>query len=380
MSRQELPEPARRAIDELRRVGPPEDLLRSVLDAAGRSPQQRSWRGQWLRLASVAAAAALVVLIAGVGLGPLGNVGTTPAPSASPTATRTPSLDDLPSAGRVEREIVVPDGAHPASALDREVWLADPERGQVLVVDTIGLEVTATIPIDPPGSGAPDLWPAVDAESGWVAGGSDRTLVRIDRATMTVQDRFAVDAEAYRIAPAPDAVWLTDFSGGEVLKVDRETGMVLARVDFPDATGIAVAGDDVWVTSYSGRVARIDSVAATLVEIGLFAPDATDLHVEDGDLWIAGINGRRLERVDPATGEVVASYGPAGSIAFLDGQVWTSAEGGLIRLDPETLRPIGAVPLPGVGTDQLVATDAGLWAFGDTEAGTRLVVVRPEGE
>ncbi len=68
---------------------------------------------------------------------------------------------------------------------------------------------------------------------------------------------------------------------------------------------------------------------------------ATDLAFGDGSLWATQRGANRVVRIDPETGEQIATIGvgngPTG-IAFGDGAVWVanSLDGTVTRIDPET--------------------------------------------
>jgi hypothetical protein len=388
MTRDQLPDPTRRILDAVRQVEPPDDLLHTVMAEAEATPQERGLRFSWLPAAGWGMAAVVVVALAVIAVPRLAQLGQSPSPAGSggPSAGATPihvtpvEIGQLPIAGAIESQTTTPPGAYPGSADATSVWLGSESTGEVLRFDVASGEITGSVQVNEPTSEPYDLWPISDGTSVWTAGRDDRSLVRIDIASMQVADRWAIVAVPYRVAPAGSVVWVTDFEGGRVLRVDASTGEVELSVDVSRPTGVAVTSDAVWVATYSGAVVRLDPSTGTRVASYSIAHNATDVYPVGDQLWIVGINGRRLERLDTATGLVAAWTDEVTAISFLDGRPWAAVSGGaLVELHPITLERIGAVRLGDVTTDQMVATGGRLWAFGATADETFLYGVRPSG-
>lgn len=371
--RDDIPPPTRRAIEDLRRLEPPPDLLRSVVFDAGAKPQRgRSLLG--LRLATFGPAAALVVMAVAFALPRLPNVGPPQSGGASPAGAT------LPPAGVVELRIRVPDGAHTGSADTAGIFLGEPTTGIVLRLDPATGAELGRVEVDPPTAEPYDVWPTSDGESIWVGGLSDRSLVRIDIDSMDVVTRWPIDAVPYRIQPAGDVIWVTDFDDHEVLAVDASDGTVLANVPVSRPTGIAVTADAIYVAGYAGTLVEIDPDDPRVVATHQIAANATDIMVLDGRLLVWGLRGRPLELLDPATGEILATSSAVTGVALLEERPWAAVNGGkLVRLDPATLAWTGAIPIGDVATDQLVAAPDRLWAYAGSDAGTFIyaVSVRP---
>ena len=368
-----LPPPTRRALDELRRLEPPRDLLRSVVLEAETTPQRGSTRGG-LRLVAFATAAATLLVVVAIALPQLPNVG----PPGS--AGTSPAGSTLPPGGAVDLRIPVPDGAHTGSADATGIWLGQPTTGLVMRLDPATGAELGRVQVDAPTTEPHDLWPVSDGKSVWVGGFSDRSLVQIDIASMEVAARLPIDAVPYRIQPAGGIVWVTDFDDQEVLAIDPSDGTVLDSVPLGRATGIAVTADAVYVVGYTGTLVAIDPDDRRVVATYKVAANATDLAVLDGRLLVWGLRGRPLELLDASTGEILATAGGVTGVALLDGQPWAAVQGGeIMRLDPETLAGTGSIPLGDVSTDQLVAAPDRLWAYASANAATYIyaVAVRP---
>ena len=381
MTRDQLPDETRRVVDAVRRADLPDGLLESVVAEVEVTPQERAFRIAWLPAASGVAVAAAVVAVAVFAGGRIGSFGGSPSPSSA-TASGAPTsvpLDELPLAGAIEGQTRVADGAHPGSADPTSVWLGSEATGEILRVDPATGEIIGMVQVNEPTTEEYDLWPASDGTSVWAAGRDDRALVQIEISSLAVTNRFPIEAVPYRIAPVGSVVWLTDFDGGRVLQVNAQTGTVISTTPLNDATGIAVTPDAVWVATYIGQLARIDPTNGRVADTFEIAGNATDVQAVGDALWISGIHGRRLERLDPELGVVVAWTDRVRAVAFVDGEPWATVEGGLVTLDPDTLQRTGAVPMRGVETDQLVAAAGRLWAYGGTSDGTLLYAVLPDG-
>ena len=371
--RDDLPSPTRRALDELRRLEPPPDLLRSVVLEAEATPQRGSTRSGF-RLVAFASAAAILLVAVAIALPQLPNVG----PSRS--AGRSPAESNLPLGGTVDLRIPVPDGAHTGSADATGIWLGQPATGLVIRLDPATGAELGRVQVDAPTADTYDLWPVSDGESVWVGGFSDRSLVQIDIASMEVAARWPIDAVPYRIQPAGDIVWVTNFDDQEVLAIDASDGTVLGAVPVGRATGVAVTPDAGYVAGYTGTLVEIEPEERRVVATYAIGSSATDVAVLDGRLLVWGLRGRPLELIDATTGEILATSGDVTGVALQGGRLWaTVRQGMIVRLDPATLARTALIQLGDVTTDQLVAAPDRLWAYAATEEATFIyaVSVRP---
>jgi hypothetical protein len=221
--------------------------------------------------------------------------------------------------------------------------------------------------------------------SAWTAGRDDRTLVRIDAGSMQVTARWGIDAVAYRIEPSRAEIWVTDFEGGRVLRVDPATGTVSGSVLVERPTGVAVTPGMVYAVGYGGELVAILPTTLTVVGRYPVAKDGTDVLTVGDDLFIWGIKGRRLERFDPVAGAVAAWTEGVTAVALVGDQPWASVSStstraaALVTLDPNSLDWSSAVPLGDAMPDQLVASSGRLWVSATTEGGDFVLSVIPGG-
>jgi streptogramin lyase len=237
----------------------------------------------------------------------------------------------------------------------------------------------ATISVQEPG------WLTSDGTSLWVFTNSGE-IIRIDPATNTVSTAAVVD-------PAFEAagLWLPDFEGNLVKRIDPTSLAVIAQIPIPDNPGSAAIGDSsVWVTQHrGGTVTRIDpsdnSILATIV-VGQRGPGGPhDVAFGLGSVWVSAGNapitsGREgnVVRIDPATNTIQAtipipwSASACGSFAITDEAVWMSScfdQHTLIRIDPLTNAVAAAIDLGGYGGNPTLVNGS-LWLTVSTGIGT----------
>ena len=177
-------------------------------------------------------------------------------------------------------------------------------------------------------------------------------IARIDAATATVTDRFALPDVRYEyIAPDParGSWWVADGSGPRILRMNPDQPGTPIKIALPaehgeGASGVAVTTAGVWATyDRPTRLARIDP--ATNRVIASRALEGSDLFegvilASDRDvLWAVQRNGRKLWRLDPRSGSVLAT----GSLdedwvedaAVANGYLWVAQQtaGGVWKVD-----------------------------------------------
>jgi outer membrane protein assembly factor BamB len=392
--RKELPEPVRRYFEEVARMEPPTDLMHAAIKEVEAQP--RGNRFSWLpALVAVAATALIAAVIAfnvfGLDLfGPLVGTDATPTAQGSPTpkASATeppiqtvPPLAGLPSAGDVEaRYSVSPDAGDLALVAFGTVWLTNGQTGVVTGVDADSGAITQQIDVNPnPETDRYDQNLIADESFLW-ATGADQTLVKIDPIDGTVLERIDIGRLIYRMALRGDDIWITSLDiTSSVVRVDSNTGEVTFNEYMSGwPGGLAATDDSVWVTPYQqGRLVRLDpDTGAPITEfpVGRFGMNM----VANGDvLYISGNQERPLERFSISEGRVTARFGSETFVGLLDGRLYSTHEGALIALDPDTLEVTAALDI-GAGAGGglppgVIGDDGFVWL----RQGDYLVKVRP---
>jgi DNA-binding beta-propeller fold protein YncE len=166
------------------------------------------------------------------------------------------------------------------------------------------------------------------------------------------------------IAAGAGAVWVTHGCRG-IYRIDPRSGRVTASLRVPDAgDAIAVADGLVWVTNYHGDLLRIQPRTNRIT--------GKPIRVGDGDwamvpaagaLWVTSYGSGIVSRVDMATGAVEA-FGNLNVEAAGAGSLWTPQ---VQRMDPATGRVIASVPVAGTGSvsgvPQVVFWKGSAWAL-----------------
>jgi streptogramin lyase len=127
-------------------------------------------------------------------------------------------------------------------------------------------------------------------------------------------------------------VWLTDTLNDELVALDPRTGDESGRVKVgPGARFVAVGEGAVWVLNQSdGSVTQVDPRSLKVVRkivAGEQPGEGGDIAVGGGFVW-ARVSDSLVAQIDPATGKVVARFGPpagSGSVAADDHAVWITA-------------------------------------------------------
>jgi len=272
------------------------------------------------------------------------------------------------------------------------VWVANNEDGTVSKIDPGTNAVVETVGVGgfPGGVAA-----AAGSESIWVAKGTDG-IAQIRRLTENAFDAVGRDAafslplrgyaeaatgagEFVDVAVENDFVWAANYDDKTVLRIDPETGDVVATIELPDNPYTLAAGEGaVWVANHAdGDVLRIDPATNRVTN----TIEATTLgHLEiaagEGSVWVASPGAYSVWRLDPRANEIVARVdvdappGPAffpgvADIAVGQGSVWVAYGGGVVaRLDAETNAVVAMIDVGGRPFALAVSED-GVWVTRD---------------
>ena len=211
----------------------------------------------------------------------------------------------------------------------------------------------------------------------WVSSvNSGESVARMSIATSKSVSISAPSGEDSAIGVGPDAVWMDDFAGGIVRRIDPATNKVAASTKgLLGPSGFAFSGSHVWVALHhaqsvaelDGRTGRVLArLAVPVPGDGVTAGGPSSVAVGFGSVWTFVPNLDALVRLDPATHKVVAVVHHAGDAVIAGGSVWSMSSGSVERIDPKTNAVNGRVPLDvSTAGDQvapLVVLDGRLWA------------------
>lgn len=271
--------------------------------------------------------------------GPLMNDGTEPAVHRIDPGTNR-VIATVPLPGRLCQGI----GASPEA-----MWACGPD-GLVRIdpaTNTVvaSVEFDAALAVTRIAYGAGSVWAFATASVG------PDLVVRIDPATNAVTATIELGTTAGTLAFGFDALWVTSPIDGLLLRVDPATNGVETWTEGIETPGVVSIGEDaIWVSLFAERglqadpdepaVVRIDPStgdAVASIVIGGSVGDEGGLAATPDAIWVRAPEPW-LVRVDPATNEVVdvidTVSGP-GDVTVAFGAVWVTTErGDLIRLEP----------------------------------------------
>jgi YVTN family beta-propeller protein len=152
-------------------------------------------------------------------------------------------------------------------------------------------------------------------------------------APASIVERFPVPTakETYRSAMTIGArsLWLADYDGGAVRRLDPATGAITATVRLGEGPTAMVFGHgSAWVANdVEDSVTRIDPRTNSVVRSISVGVDPVALAVGPDAIWVANSGDGTVSRIDPATNAVTKTisvgHRPLG-VAFANGLVWVT--------------------------------------------------------
>jgi YVTN family beta-propeller protein len=273
------------------------------------------------------------------------------------------------SVGRSPSGVAIdPSGIWVTNWWDNTLSRISPTTNAVLAV--VPIDLTATQGPEAIASGAGSLWVTAtddDANGDPLPG----VVKRIDPATGATLATIPVGKSPFDIDVSPGAVWVANYDGGSVIRIDPATNQVVTTIAIPNASGVTVGLGAVWVVSGDGKVTRIDPGTNQIVTT--IPTQATGAYIATGNgaVWVtspgdAGQSNGSLSRIDPATNQVVANT-PLGSnpqeLAVSGTNVWIGmfGEPTVVRVSANTNAVLNRVAVSSEVYAMTVATDI-VWA------------------
>lgn len=202
----------------------------------------------------------------------------------------------------------------------------------------------------------------------WVANYGGGTLVRIDPRRNRVTRRIAIGRTACHVTAAFGSLWIARDGAAAVVRLDPRTlRRTSIRVD-PEPFDAAAGFGSIWVPSFGGRsVVRIDPATNRVVRRFDVGGSAASVVAFRGRIWVGlGREARGIARIDPETGAVETidlGVSQPAQLAVAGGAVWAAtAEESVLRLDPETGRSVARVAVLGTPARPGLGPDGALWA------------------
>jgi streptogramin lyase len=286
----------------------------------------------------------------------------------------------LERTGRIAREDSAPYDVAVGQAGGREVvWVVDYGRHELLEIDGETMEIAAVheTPRDPASVHAHGRFV-------YVTSSTDHLILRIDTATRAATEIPVPDC-ANDVAVAYGSLWVADYCGDALLRIDEGDSADVVSIDIGEApTAVEVAEGLIWVATQDA-VVRVDPAADEVVGNRIFVTKffMGGLLYAGGDVWVHGSDGvyRLGEDVPPATpppaeptedprdepvpegAERVDVRRHPRAVAVGPAAVWTG-EWEIERLDPSSGERLGTADAGGFVNALRYDEDGGLlWAL-----------------
>lgn len=246
---------------------------------------------------------------------------------------------------------------------------------RLILVLAAALAVTAiAVAGNPPDPVATKIVPTgpgpcgVTARAGsiWVGVYGSGELVSVDSTSGRVEERIRVGRWACRVAVGPAAVWVTRDRAGEVVRVSRGTGR-LRRIEVgAGAFDVLLARGSLWVTSHdTGLIPKIDPATQRITRVFKVGAKPAGLTLCKGRIWVGhGGDATWLTEIRPATNAVrqvdVGTTNP-GWPRCIQGTLWVTASGTLLKVDAASGRVQARLRLGGTLAEAAEGPDALVW-------------------
>jgi len=209
---------------------------------------------------------------------------------------------------------------------------------------------------------------SVIGQTVWAQTGAQ--LARFDVATSAGEliNPMTAGHELDNILATETAVWLADFDGGQVVRLDPAKGQNLAQIKVGAAEDIIDVSGTLWVTNHhEGSVSRIDEQTNTVIDTTMVGQGGSSgpqqLAEGAGSVWVGEGNNHTVIRLEAATGKIIkvipvpTDFLPCGGILATDTAVWVTAcheTPAILRIDPKTNAVVTTIKLDAFAQDPVI--------------------------
>ena len=183
------------------------------------------------------------------------------------------------------------------------------------------------------------------------------------------------------------SVWVA--TGPQLVAFDPESGRITRTLDRAGDAGTAFDGTHLYQI-VEARIDKIDPETGDVVA-SIPAPGHggdSGLAWAEGSLWVGQYRDRKIYQVDPATGAIrrtIESNRFVTGVSWVDGELWHGTwegdESEIRHIDPESGDVLLRLEMPkGVGVSGLESDGADLFYAGGGQSGTVRAVRRPKGD
>ncbi|HWK27783.1 MAG TPA: protein kinase [Solirubrobacter sp.] len=257
--------------------------------------------------------AAALVLVAAVGVGTAfaltrDHKDTPPPPRPTPTATPTPT--PTPEGQHILKTLTVGKRPNVVRVAGDIVFVGSFRNDRVDLIDVKKRKKLAYRP--KVGVGAADA--VVVGDSIWFAISRSNQLVRLNASNgHRIGDPVKVAFQPTTITYARGAIWAGLVRGkglpDQLVKVDPKTGQILLSVDYPlGISALTASPTAVWAAARrSASVQRIDPATGQILkDFPVGGSYSEDIAYSRGSLWLASPDDDTVYSVDPESGQAIA--------------------------------------------------------------------------
>jgi glutamine cyclotransferase len=180
-------------------------------------------------------------------------------------------------------------------------------------------------------------------------------------------------------------VWAA--TGGKLIAFDPESGKPTRTLDLACDAGTAFDGKYLYQIA-EARIDKIDPATGGVVA-SIPAPGKggdSGLAWAEGSLWVGNYRDRKIHQIDPATGAIkrsIESNRFVTGVTWVDGEMWhgtwEAEESDIRRIDPESGAVLERLQMPqGMGVSGLESDGADLFYAGGGGTGKVRAVRRPK--
>lgn len=182
-------------------------------------------------------------------------------------------------------------------------------------------------------------------------------------------------------------VWAA--TGSKLIAFDPESGQLARTLERAGDAGTAFDGTHLYQIA-EARIDKIDPASGDVVA-SIPAPGRgsdSGLAWAEGSLWVGQYRDRKIYQIDPETGAIlrtIESNRFVTGVTWVDGELWHGTwegdESDIRRIDPESGAVLDRLTLPpGVGVSGLESDGADLFYCGGGPTGKVRAVRRPKGD
>jgi streptogramin lyase len=180
------------------------------------------------------------------------------------------------------------------------------------------------------------LVPVAVATSGDAAPGASTIVAKVE-----------IGGQPCGVVGTPNGVWIADYSGNRLVRIDAMTGTVAGEVPgVRSVCELTYARNALWAPSRTGTLYRVDPVARKITARIAVGGELDDVVAAAGSVWVVSYGGRSVIRVNPRSNRVMRrialprARGGGSGITAAGGAVWAGQTQGtaIYRIDPRMNR------------------------------------------